>query len=68
VAGGRLPVAKTDPATGYWLPATTKEDKHGTELAGEAIKASDKTDNLRADITGEMKDGEIAVSKLALTK
>jgi hypothetical protein len=45
-----------------------KFDKHGTELAGEAIKASDKTDNLRADVTGEMKNGEIAVTKLELTK
>ena len=45
-----------------------KFDKHGTELAAEAIKATDKTDNLRADITGEMKNGEIVVSKLELTK
>jgi hypothetical protein len=45
-----------------------KFDKHGTELAGEAIKASDKTDNLRADVTGEMKNGEIVVSNLELTK
>ena len=45
-----------------------KFDKHGSELAGEAIKASDKTDNLRANVTGEMKNGEIVVSKLEMEK
>jgi hypothetical protein len=45
-----------------------KFDKHGSELAAEAIKSTDKKDNLRADITGEMKNGEIAVSKLEMTK
>jgi len=45
-----------------------KFDKHGSELAMDAIKASDKKDNLRADVTGEMKDGEIVVSKLEMTK
>jgi hypothetical protein len=45
-----------------------KFDKHGSELAMDAIKASDKKDNLRADITGEMKDGEIVVSKLEMNK
>jgi hypothetical protein len=45
-----------------------KFDKHGDELATEAIKSTDKKDNLRADITGEMKDGQIAVSKLEMTK
>ena len=45
-----------------------KFDKHGSELASEAIKKSDKKDNLRADITGEMKNGEIVVSKLEMAK
>jgi hypothetical protein len=45
-----------------------KFDKHGSELAMDAIKASDKKDNLRADITGERKNGEIVVSKLEMTK
>lgn len=45
-----------------------KFDKHGDELASEAIKNTDKKDNLRADITGELKDGQIVVSKLEMTK
>jgi hypothetical protein len=45
-----------------------KFDKHGSELASEAIKKSDKKDNLRADVTGELKNGEIAVTKLEMTK
>ena len=45
-----------------------KFDKHGSDLASAAIKASDKKDNLRADITGEMKNGEIVVSKLEMNK
>ena len=45
-----------------------KFDKHGSELAMDAIKKSDKKDNLRADVTGEMKDGEIVVSKLEMNK
>ena len=45
-----------------------KFDKHGSELATEAIKKSDKKDNLRADITGEMKNGEIVVDKLEMNK
>lgn len=45
-----------------------KFDKHGSELAKEAIQKSDKKDNLRADITGEMKNGEIVVSKLEMMK
>lgn len=45
-----------------------KFDKHGSELAAAAIKASDKKDNLRADVTGEMKNGEIVVSKLEMNK
>ena len=45
-----------------------KFDKAGSDLAAAAIKASDKKDNLRADVTGEMKDGMIAVSKLEMNK
>ena len=45
-----------------------KFDKHGSDLAAEAIKSSEKKDNLRADITGEMKNGEIHVTKLEMTK
>lgn len=45
-----------------------KFDKHGDEIAAEAIKNSDKKDNLRADVTGEMKDGQIVVSKLEMNK
>jgi hypothetical protein len=45
-----------------------KFDKHGSELAMDAIQKSDKKDNLRADVTGEMKNGEIVVSKLEMNK
>ncbi|HEX3582925.1 MAG TPA: hypothetical protein VH087_14250 [Thermoanaerobaculia bacterium] len=45
-----------------------KFDKHGSDLASEAIKHSDKKDNLRADISGEMKNGEIVVSKFEMNK
>lgn len=45
-----------------------KFDKAGSDMAAAAIKASDKKDNLRADVTGEMKNGEIAVSKLEMNK
>jgi hypothetical protein len=45
-----------------------KFDKHGDELATEAIKSTDRKDNLRADVTGEMKDGQIVVSKLEMMK
>ena len=45
-----------------------KFDKHGSELAADAIAKSDKTDNLRADVTGELKNGEIAVSALEMVK
>ena len=45
-----------------------KFDKAGSDLAAAAIKASDKKDNLRADVTGEMKDGQITVSKLEMVK
>jgi hypothetical protein len=45
-----------------------KFDKHGDELASEAIKNTDRKDNLRADITGELKDGKIAVTKLEMNK
>ena len=45
-----------------------KFDKKGSELAAAAIKASDKKDNLRANVTGEMKNGEIEVSSLTMEK
>lgn len=45
-----------------------KFDKHGSELAAAAIKSTEKKDNLRADVTGELKNGEIAVTKLEMTK
>jgi hypothetical protein len=45
-----------------------KFDKHGSELAADAIAKSDKSENLRANVTGELKDGEIAVSALEMVK
>jgi hypothetical protein len=45
-----------------------KFDKHGSELAADAIAKTDKKDNLRADVTGELKNGEIAVSALEMVK
>jgi len=43
-------------------------DQKGSDMAKEAIQKSEKKDNLRADITGEMKNGEIVVSKLEMNK
>ncbi|HEY2322217.1 MAG TPA: hypothetical protein VGJ82_05060 [Thermoanaerobaculia bacterium] len=45
-----------------------KFDKHGSELAAEAIKKTDRKDNLRADVTGELKNGEIVVTKFEMAK
>jgi len=45
-----------------------KFDQKGSDMAKEAIQKSDKKDNLRADVTGEMKNGELVVSKLEMTK
>jgi hypothetical protein len=45
-----------------------KFDKKGSDLAAAAIKASDKKENLRADVTGDLKDGEIHVSSLTMEK
>jgi hypothetical protein len=45
-----------------------KFDKHGSELAADAIAKTDKKENLRADVTGELKNGEIAVSALEMVK
>ena len=43
-----------------------KFDKKGNALAAEALKKSEKKDHLTATITGEMKDGTIAVRSLTL--
>jgi len=43
-----------------------KFDKKGNALAAAALKKSDKKDHLTATVTGEMKDGTIAVSSLTL--
>ena len=43
-----------------------KFDKKGNELAAAELKKSDKKDHLTATVTGEMKDGKIAVSSLTL--
>jgi hypothetical protein len=45
-----------------------KFDKKGSDLAAAAIKSSEKKDNLRANVTGEMKNGEIQVSDLSMEK
>jgi len=43
-----------------------KFDKKGNELAAAALKKSDRKDHFSATVTGEMKDGKIAVSSLTL--
>jgi hypothetical protein len=43
-----------------------KFNEKGNEMAKAALMKSDKKDNLRADVTGEMKDGVIHVSSLKL--
>jgi hypothetical protein len=47
---------------GTWL----KFDKAGNEKALEALKATDKKDHIRVNVTGELKDGEIMVSELSI--
>jgi hypothetical protein len=41
-----------------------KFDKKGDELAIAALKKSEKDDHLRADVTGEIKDGVLNVSAI----
>lgn len=41
-----------------------KFDKKGDELAIEALKKSAKDDHLRADVTGEIKDGVLNVTAI----
>lgn len=43
-----------------------KFDEKGNDLAKEALGKSDKTDHLRATVSGEMKDGVIHVTALSL--
>lgn len=43
-----------------------KFDKKGDDLTDAALKKSDKTDHLRADVTGEMKDGKLNVSTIEI--
>lgn len=43
-------------------------DKAGNEKALAALKATKKADHLRVNVTGEMKDGVIAVESLALNE
>jgi len=43
-----------------------KFDKKGDELTDAALKKTEKTDHLRADVTGEMKDGKINVSAIEI--
>jgi len=43
-----------------------KFDKKGDELTEAALKKTDKSDHLRADVTGEMKDGKIEVSAIEI--
>jgi hypothetical protein len=58
-AGSGFGVLKAD---GSFLPF----DKVGTEKALAALKATKKSDHLRVNVTGEVKDGVLAVSSLAL--
>src|SRR5438552_58952 len=41
-----------------------KFDKNGDDLTDAALKKSDKTDHLKANVTGEMKDGKLEVSAI----
>jgi hypothetical protein len=43
-----------------------KFDKKGSDLAAAALKKTDKSDHLTATVTGELKDGTIAVTDLKL--
>lgn len=47
---------------GTWL----KFDKVGNEKALAALKATDKKDHIRVDVTGEMKNGVLDVTKLTM--
>jgi hypothetical protein len=47
---------------GTWL----KFDKAGNEKALEALKATDKKDHIRVNVTGDLKNGEIAVTALSI--
>jgi len=41
-----------------------KFDKNGDDLAVEALKKSAKDDHIRADVTGEIKDGVLNVTAI----
>lgn len=43
-----------------------KFDKKGSELAAAALKKTEKSDHLTATVSGELKDGTIAVTSLAI--
>jgi hypothetical protein len=43
-----------------------KFDKKGDDLTDAALKKTEKTDHLRADVTGEMKNGKLEVSALEI--
>ncbi|HSY48205.1 MAG TPA: hypothetical protein VLC46_05285 [Thermoanaerobaculia bacterium] len=43
-----------------------KFDAKGNAMASKALSKSDKTDHLRATVTGDLKDGVINVSALSL--
>lgn len=45
-----------------------KFDKEGNEKAIALLKASDKADSIRADVTGELDGDSIKVSSITLTK
>ncbi len=47
---------------GKWL----KLDKAGNEKAVAALKATSKTDHIRVNVTGEVKNGVIEVSELTI--
>jgi VCBS repeat-containing protein len=49
-------------ADGKWL----KFDKAGNEKALEALKATDKKDHIRVNVTGEVKNGVLEVTQLSI--
>jgi hypothetical protein len=51
-------------ADGSFIPF----DKAGNEKAVAALKATKKSDHLRVNVTGELKDGKIAVVSLAMAE
>jgi opacity protein-like surface antigen len=51
-------------ADGTWL----KFDEAGNQKALAALKATDKKDHIRADVTGTLKDGTIQVTDLTIPK